>query len=164
MYAQTIHSPLGELTAIADDTHLLLLSFSDSKKLETQKRKLTAKATKELIQQASKPITMIKKELDLYFAKQLTQFKTPLKLIGTKFQQKAWQALQKIPYGETRSYLQEAQTIGKPTAYRAVANANGANPLVIIVPCHRIIAHNGKLGGYSAGLTRKRYLLDHEAT
>ena len=162
LYTQTIHSPLGDLTAIADDTHLLLLSFSDSKKLDAQKRKLFASVSKELIQQPSKPITMIEKELNLYFAKQLSQFKTPIKLIGTDFQQNAWRALQEIPYGETRSYLQEAQAIGKPTAYRAVANANGANPLVIIVPCHRIITHTGKLGGYSAGLTRKQYLLDHE--
>jgi len=164
LYTQTIHSPLGDLTAIADDTHLHLLSFSDSKKLGAQKRKLFSNTSKELIQRSCKPIAMIEKELNLYFEKQLTTFSTPIKLIGTEFQKKAWQALLKIPFGETRSYLQEADAIGNPTAYRAVANANGANPLVIIVPCHRIIAHNGKLGGYSAGLERKKYLLTLEMT
>ncbi len=162
LYTQTIRSPLGDLTAIADNTHLLLLNFSDSKKLDTQKRKLFGSISNELIQRSCKPIATIEKELNLYFTKQLTQFNTPIKLTGTEFQRKAWRTLQEIPYGETRSYLQEAETIGKPTAYRAVANANGANPLVIIIPCHRIIAHNGKLGGYSAGLERKEQLLTLE--
>lgn len=74
----------------------------------------------------------------------------------------AWQALTLIPYGETRSYAQQAQSLGKPTAYRAVANANGANSLSIIIPCHRIINSSGNLGGYGGGIARKQWLLEHE--
>ncbi|AFD19879.1 methylated-DNA--protein-cysteine methyltransferase [Rickettsia slovaca str. D-CWPP] len=73
-----------------------------------------------------------------------------------------WQELMNIPYGETRSYLNQAKVLGKPNSYRAVANANGMNQLAIIVPCHRIINSNGKLGGYGRGLHRKKWLIEHE--
>lgn len=79
--------------------------------------------------------------------------------IGTLFQQKVWQALLQIPYGETISYAELAQRIGQPTAYRAVANANGKNPIALIIPCHRVIASDGGLGGYTGGVAIKRQLL-----
>ena len=82
--------------------------------------------------------------------------------LGTPFQQSVWRALQQIPYGQTISYAQLAQNIGKPTAYRAVANANGKNPLSIIIPCHRVVASDGSLGGYTGGLDKKRILLSIE--
>ncbi len=82
--------------------------------------------------------------------------------MGTQFQQTVWQNLLKIPYGQTRAYLELAQTIAKPKSCRAVANANGANRLVIIIPCHRVITVNNKLGGYNGGLERKIWLLNHE--
>ena len=162
-YTHSINTPLGELTAIADETHLHLLAFSDSTKLDTQKKKLFRGTSPKLIQKANQPILMIQHELNLYFSKNLTIFTTPIQLTGTNFQKKSWQALINIPYGKTQSYLDEAKAIGNKKAFRAVANANGANPLVIIVPCHRIINHNGKLGGYSAGIKRKEGLLDHES-
>lgn len=100
--------------------------------------------------------------MELYFSGKLRQFNTPTHLIGSPFQKKAWLALIDIPYGETRSYLQQAKVIGNPSAYRAVANANGANQLAIVVPCHRIINANGELGGYGGGVNRKQWLLEHE--
>ncbi|MBP2280830.1 methylated-DNA-[protein]-cysteine S-methyltransferase [Psychrobacter sp. PL19] len=79
--------------------------------------------------------------------------------LGTEFQQKVWRALQKIPYGQTISYAKLADNIGQPTAFRAVANANGKNPFSVTIPCHRVIASDGKLGGYTGGLDKKEYLL-----
>ena len=86
----------------------------------------------------------------------------PTAWLGTPFQHTVWHALQTIPSGETRSYADIAKAIGQPSAYRAVARANGANQLALIVPCHRVINHNGGLGGYGGGLPRKGWLLEHE--
>ena len=94
----------------------------------------------------------------LYFDGKLTEFKTPLFFLGSPFQQQVWETLQKIPSGETRSYLEIAKAIEKPLACRAVARANGANQLAIVVPCHRVINTNGDWGGYGGGLARKKWL------
>lgn len=83
-------------------------------------------------------------------------------MLGSDFQKKVWQELLKIPHGETRSYAAQVAAMGLPTAIRAVPNANGANQLAIIIPCHRIINSNGALGGYGGGLARKEWLLQHE--
>ena len=99
-----------------------------------------------------------------YFAGLPTDFASlPLDLQGTTFQLKVWEKLQKIPWGTTISYQELANRLGKPKAARAVGQANGANPLPIIIPCHRVIAADGSLGGYSSGLDRKRWLLRHES-
>ena len=101
-------------------------------------------------------------ELEEYFNGRLREFKTPVHFVGTAFQQRVWKSLCTIPYGETGTYAQQAQVIGRPFAYRAVANANAANHCAIIVPCHRIIKSNGDLCGYAGGVERKRWLLAHE--
>ena len=102
-------------------------------------------------------------QLDQYLAGERQQFDMTLDWsLGTAFQQSVWRALQQIPYGQTISYAQLAQNIGKPTAYRAVANANGKNPFSIIIPCHRVVASDGSLGGYTGGLDKKRLLLGIE--
>lgn len=110
----------------------------------------------------SEPVKQLMEELTAYFSGKLTTFATPLHIIGTPFQKRVWQELQKIPYGETRSYQEIALALDKPTAYRAVAQANGANPLAIVIPCHRVIYKGGALGGYAGGLEQKRGLLDLE--
>jgi AraC family transcriptional regulator, regulatory protein of adaptative response / methylated-DNA-[protein]-cysteine methyltransferase len=110
----------------------------------------------------TEPIVSVQQECEDYFNGTLKQFTTPLHFLGTPFQQSVWQALQDIPYGETRSYADLAGVIGNPKAHRAVAGANHANPFTIIVPCHRVIYADGSLGGYAGGLTRKQWLLDHE--
>jgi len=101
-------------------------------------------------------------QLQAYFAGQLRRFQVPLDMQGTGFQQRVWRQLETIPYGETRSYLQIATAIGAPKAVRAVGAANGANPIPIIVPCHRVIGASGKLVGYGGGLPLKKRLLELE--
>jgi methylated-DNA-[protein]-cysteine S-methyltransferase len=107
-------------------------------------------------------LTGVRKELDEYFAGRLRKFTTPLVFEGTPFQNQVWKELCKIPYGETISYLDLANRIKKPTAVRAVGMANGANPIAIIVPCHRVIGSNGSLTGFGGGLSTKRALLELE--
>ncbi len=101
-------------------------------------------------------------ELRAYFAGELRTFSVPLRLSGTDFQQRVWAALRAIPFGQVRSYGQIAAAIGKSGVARAVGMANARNPVAVIVPCHRVVAAGGRLGGYSAGLWRKRWLLRHE--
>jgi AraC family transcriptional regulator of adaptative response/methylated-DNA-[protein]-cysteine methyltransferase len=108
------------------------------------------------------PIDRIEAELTEYFAGRRTRFHTPLVRIGSPFQNAVWDALMAIPPGETRSYGALARAGGRPQAVRAAAAANGANPLAIVVPCHRAISADGTLGGYGGGLARKQWLLDHE--
>ncbi|WP_104695104.1 methylated-DNA--[protein]-cysteine S-methyltransferase [Helicobacter salomonis] len=102
------------------------------------------------------------KALENYFRGTLYRFDLPLDLIGSSFQKQVWQALQSIPYAQTRSYAQIAAQIAKPKAYRALGNANHANPCPIVVPCHRVVRANGELGGYGGGVKIKAWLLDHE--
>lgn len=101
-------------------------------------------------------------QLDAYFAGELQEFDLPLRLSGTEFQRRVWNALRTIPYGETRTYGEIAQQIGAPTAFRAVGLANGHNPIAVIVPCHRVIGANGSLTGFGGGLERKSALLELE--
>ena len=106
----------------------------------------------------------VESELKEYYLGKRKEFSIPLILIGTDFQKKVWKELLQIPYGKTISYLQEANNINKPKAFRAVANANGKNKISIIIPCHRVIANNGTLGGYGGGLDKKQYLLNLESS
>ena len=105
----------------------------------------------------------VMKQLKEYFDGERYQFDLPLAPEGTSFQLEVWRALEEIPYGETVSYLDVAKRIGKPAAVRAVGAANGANPIPIVIPCHRVIGHNGKLTGYGGGLEKKQYLLSMES-
>ena len=104
-------------------------------------------------------VRQAEQELREYFAGRRRTFTVKQDLEGTEFQRKAWQAMRKIPFGETISYGDQARKVGKPKAYRAVGSANGKNPIPIIVPCHRVLASDGSLGGYSLGLSMKRRLL-----
>ena len=103
-----------------------------------------------------------KKELDEYFAGDRMNFSIPLHPVGTAFQLQVWRALLEIPYGETRSYMEIAQTIGNPKGIRAVAQAIGANGINIIIPCHRVVGADGKLVGYAGGMEKKEWLLNLE--
>ena len=102
-------------------------------------------------------------QLDAYFDMRLRQFDLPLEPRGTEFQRRVWDSLRTIPYGDTMSYAELARRIDHPKAVRAVGAANGRNPLMIIVPCHRVIGADGSLTGFGGGIERKRWLLDHEA-
>ena len=107
-------------------------------------------------------IQTARQQLEEYFAGKRRRFTLPLAPKGTAFAQKVWRALQDIPYGETRSYLQIAQAVGNPRACRAVGMANHRNPIMVIIPCHRVIGSDGSLTGYAGGLEMKRYLLQLE--
>lgn len=157
-----IDTPLGPMIAIADDEALFLLEFMDRRALEKEIENLRKKTNSAIIPGRSAPLAQIEEELKSYFAGELKQFTTPYKTVGTAFQQKTWRALCKIPYGTTRSYLEQANIVGNSKAVRAVARANGANQLAIIIPCHRIINTSGEVGGYGGGIGRKKWLIEHE--
>lgn len=157
-----LSTPLGPMLAIADEHALYLLEFAERRNLERELKQLPIKSGAIIIPGRTRHIDSIEQELALYFAGTLKKFKTPVHLLGSPFQQNVWRTLMTIPYGHTASYAQEAITMGKPSASRAVANANGANQLAIIIPCHRIINSNGNLGGYGGGIARKQWLLNHE--
>ena len=110
----------------------------------------------------AKPFAETRRQLEAYFAGELTEFDLPLNPRGTEFQKQVWQELQNIPFGVTISYGDLAERIGNPNSSRAVGAANGRNPISIIVPCHRVIGSNGKLTGYGGGMERKEWLLAHE--
>jgi len=157
-----IDTPLGPMIAIADDTSLYLLEFSERRGLEKELQKLYAKIQPTIEPGETPALSLIEKELKLYFEGSLKTFQSSFYLMGTPFQKQAWDALCKVPYGETRSYGQQAKNIGNPLGHRAVANANGMNQLAIIIPCHRIIRTNGDIGGYGGGINRKKRLIEHE--
>lgn len=160
--ASWIDTPLGPMIAIADEHALYLLEFVDRRGLEKEIEKLRKKLLLGIIPGSTFPIHSIKKELNEYFEGKLHIFKTPIANLGSPFQKEVWEQLKKIPFGTTQSYQDLAISIGKPYAYRAVARANGANQLAIIIPCHRVINTNGELGGYGGGIVRKQWLLNHE--
>lgn len=161
--ASWIDTKLGPMIAIADEAGLYLLEFVDRRGLEREVERLRIKTKAAIIPGITDPIKSITLELESYLEGKLKEFNTPLHLLGSPFQKLVWEELMRIPYGQTRSYMAQAVSIGKNKAYRAVANANGANQLAIIIPCHRIINSNGDLGGYGGGITRKKWLLEHEA-
>ena len=153
---------LGPMIAISDDDVLYLLEFVDRRGLEREVERLRLKTKSAIIPGNTQPINSIREELNLYFEGRLTKFKTPLLLLGSPFQKHVWDQLRKVPYGKTCSYLDIARSVGKPSAFRAVAQANGANQIAIVIPCHRIINTNGDLGGYGGGISRKEWLINHE--
>lgn len=161
--ASWIDTPLGPMVAIATDKFLYLLEFVDRRGLEKEIERLRKKTKFPIIPGKTAPIEQIENELENYFSQKITEFKTPLFLLGSPFQKRVWEELVKIPKGETRSYAEIAKAIGKPSAFRAVALANGANQIAIIIPCHRVINSNGDLGGYGGGVQRKEWLLKHES-
>jgi AraC family transcriptional regulator, regulatory protein of adaptative response / methylated-DNA-[protein]-cysteine methyltransferase len=160
--AAWLDTRLGPMIAIADDNGLYLLEFIDRRGLEREVERLRKKLRTAIIPGETSVIKSIESELTHYFEGKDLVFNTPIHFTGSPFQKMVWERLRKIPPGETRSYLEIAKSINMPTACRAVAQANGANPLVIIVPCHRVINTNGELGGYSGGVVRKQWLLEHE--
>ena len=157
-----ILTPLGPMLAGASEDGICLLEFVDRRMLETQLKRLNRLLKAEIVPGFSKHFEALNTQLEEYFSGRRREFDLPLVLAGTSFQQKVWAGLQLIPYGSTRSYKEQAEIIGQPSAVRAVARANGDNRIAIIIPCHRVIGADGKLVGYGGGLWRKQYLLNHE--
>lgn len=155
-------SPLGPLLLGATTTGLCLLEFTDRRMLETQFTTLKRRFACAIVPGTNAHVERAQSELREYFDGARRVFTGPLVAPGTPFQERVWAELQRIPYGETRSYEDLARSIGRPTAFRAVARANGTNRIGIVIPCHRVVNKSGELGGYGGGLWRKRKLLELE--
>lgn len=161
-----VHTPIGMMLAIfslnKNNHQLCLLEFIERKMLPNE---LTQIQQEKFCQFVFNPsvVSDLQTQLAEYFAGKRQQFDIALDTVGTQFQQDVWQTLQSIDYGKTISYQDEAEQMGKPTAMRAVANANGKNKISIVIPCHRVIRKSGDLGGYGGGLWRKRFLLELES-
>jgi methylated-DNA-[protein]-cysteine S-methyltransferase len=149
-----VRTPIGELVVSGNDESVTEVL------LDKPGRKVTVSSAR---RSRRGPVFDAARQLDEYFAKKRTTFDLPLSLSGTEFQEQVWLALAEIPYGETISYAELARWVGRPQAFRAVGQANGANPIPVILPCHRVIAADGTIGGYGGGLPMKRVLLALEA-
>lgn len=145
----TIETPLGNATIIGDSNGIASVSITNTRN--------------EISEHIPENLLDCVTQLKSYFSEDLKQFNLKLNPSGTAFQKKVWQQLQQIPFGKTCSYLDLSKQLGDQKAIRAVANANGKNPLWIIVPCHRVIGSNGSLTGYAGGLHRKQWLINHES-
>jgi len=155
-------SPVGELMLGSYDDKLCLVDWNTRKQRERLDRRLQKALNAEYVEGTSKVIEETILQLKAYFSKKRKDFDIPLLLTGTDFQKSVWNALMQIPYGETASYLEQARSIGNEKAVRAVASANGANAISILIPCHRIIGSDGSLTGYAGGLDVKKKLLSLE--
>ncbi|MEO0530207.1 MAG: methylated-DNA--[protein]-cysteine S-methyltransferase [Planctomycetota bacterium] len=158
----TLASPLGPLLVAADDEHVYLVEYAAEERAVQQLARVAKRVGRPCEPGRTDPVNHLAVELAEYFAGDRPEFTVPVRPLGTPFQEQVWQALLRIPAGETRSYAAIAREIGEPTATRAVGTANGANPISILVPCHRVVRTGGALGGYGGGSDRKRWLLDHE--
>ncbi|MGH7256587.1 MAG: methylated-DNA--[protein]-cysteine S-methyltransferase, partial [Nitrospirales bacterium] len=157
-----LRSPLGPLVAGATAQGVCVLEFTDRRMLEAQLATVCRLVGGRVVPGSNEHLERLRVELAGYFAGSLQRFSVPLVYPGSPFQRQVWEHLLQIPYGETRSYGELAIALGVPTATRAVGRANGLNRISIVIPCHRVINKNGKLGGYGGGLRRKQFLLDLE--
>jgi methylated-DNA-[protein]-cysteine S-methyltransferase len=151
-HRKTIETPIGRLALVASPAGLAAVLWESDGPDRVRLPALEDCATHAVLDEAER-------QIGDYFAGRRREFDLPLAPRGTEFQQRVWQALREIPFGETRSYGQIAERIGQPTAVRAVGAANGRNPLSIVAPCHRVIGANGDLTGFAGGIETKRFLL-----
>jgi methylated-DNA-[protein]-cysteine S-methyltransferase len=156
VYFCSCESPIGHLLLVASDRGLRELLFDFDRK-----RLVKARMNPEMIE-SDAALAEVRRQMDEYFAGTRREFTVPLDLHGTDFQLRCWNALLQIPYGETRSYGDQARAVASPRGFRAVGMANHDNPVAIIVPCHRVITSDHKLGGYGGGLDVKEKLLELE--
>jgi AraC family transcriptional regulator, regulatory protein of adaptative response / methylated-DNA-[protein]-cysteine methyltransferase len=156
-------TPVGEMIAAANDTHLLLFEFARPGRRDAQLERVKRAFNCDFETGDSPVFDKLRVQLDEYFRAGRTAFDIPLDTPGTPFQMLVWNELQRIPVGTTTTYKRVAEAIGQPSAVRAVANANGDNRIAILIPCHRVIGSDGSLTGYGGGLPNKKKLLDLEA-
>lgn len=158
-----IDTPLGAMIAAAVDEGLVVLDFADRRAARTALRNASRRLRAMPTVGHDPHLDTLRTQLDEYFAGARTTFGLPLAPRGTAFEESVWSWLRTIPPGQTRTYAEGATAVGRPQAVRAIGRANGANPLAIIVPCHRVIGSDGDLTGYGGGLWRKRALLELES-
>lgn len=159
----TYASPCGELLLGEYDGRLCLCDWMRQDRGEVNSHRIGERLGISCQIGTTKFLKQVEKELDDYFSGQRTEFDVPIYLVGTEFQMEVWEKLVDIPYGSTISYSELAKMIGRPRSVRAVANAVGANPISIIVPCHRVVGSDGSLTGYAGGLPAKQTLLALES-
>ena len=162
IFTTHISTPIGEMVSAATDKGICLLGFYESKKIDRQLMSLGSYFQKEIIPGKNIHLLRLDDQIQKYFNKESQSFKLPIDLAGTKFQISVWNALMEIPYGTTISYFKLSEKLGNTKAIRAVANANAANKIAIIIPCHRVVGSDGNLTGYAGKLWRKKHLLNHE--
>lgn len=155
-------TPLGEMICVTDQARLHLLEFVERAVLGAELRRLSRAVQRRLGAGRTQMTARVETCLAAYFAGESPVFDLPLALHGTAFQRRVWDELMRIPAGHRISYRELAHRIGRPSAVRAAAGANGANQIALVIPCHRIVGADGALTGYGGGLWRKQALLDHE--
>ena len=167
---RVIDTPIGPLTLVADAIGLRAVTWPDEDGTrvglggQLGGSEATGQSSASAGQRAAvATLDATEAQLRQYFAGERQAFDLPMHLVGTDFQQDTWRSLAQIPYGQTVSYGEQAERLGRPTAVRAVGAANGRNPLSIVLPCHRVVGANGDLTGFAAGLDTKRWLLAHES-
>jgi AraC family transcriptional regulator, regulatory protein of adaptative response / methylated-DNA-[protein]-cysteine methyltransferase len=160
--ADWIETPIGPMLTVVDEHALHLLEFADRPALPTELKRLKTRNSSGIALGRNAVTEQITAEIDGYFKGAIAPFETRLAHHGSGFEREVWQALRAIPVGETYSYSQVARSLDRASAVRAVARANGANQIAIMVPCHRVIGADGSLTGYGGGLWRKQWLLKHE--
>ena len=158
LYRSEFQTPLGRMRAVASDEGVVVCDFDNRRDFDGRLASLNGAAD-----ERNAHLVTLEREMTEYFAATRKAFTVPLRPEGTDFERKAWDYLLTIPFGETRSYGQQAKSIATMEAVRAVGGANGRNFIAIVIPCHRVIAANGDLTGYGGGIDRKRWLLEHEA-
>jgi O-6-methylguanine DNA methyltransferase len=158
---QRFDSPLGQMVMVARNNHIYRIDFETLSYQPFDSKALERKGLR-IVEQETEVLAEAQRQLEEYFGGKRFEFDLPLAPEGTTFQQQAWQALREIPYGETRSYQQQAERLGDARFARAVGHANGRNPISIIVPCHRVLGKNGKLTGFASGVDKKAKLLELE--
>ncbi len=163
MTARWMSTPLGSMIAVARDDRVVMLEFADRRGLMTQLKTLRTRLPGAIIPGSSAVLDRLQAQLAEYFAGKRQRFDVAVERPGTEFQAAVWERLAAIPPGTTSSYAKIARELGRPSAVRAVARANGDNRLAILLPCHRVIGSDGSLTGYAGGLWRKQWLLEHEA-
>lgn len=167
--ATIIDTPIGELLAVGNDKSIYLLQVLKEEFSYAQLKRITDKTRSHVIEGRSKAIDLLERELKDYFNGTLDVFTTPIEMHGTDFQNQVWKQLRNIPFGKQISYAQLADNVksARPKSsaaapVRAVGTANGANRILLLIPCHRVINKNGKIGGFACGIERKQWLLNHE--
>jgi AraC family transcriptional regulator, regulatory protein of adaptative response / methylated-DNA-[protein]-cysteine methyltransferase len=157
-----IESPIGDLIAGATDEGVCLLEYCDTDRSGIEFSDLGNLLDMQIEEGDNEHLVSLRKQLTEYFNGSRKVFTINIVAPGTDFQKAVWKELQEIPFGKTRSYIEQARVLKKPGSVRAVANANGKNRISILIPCHRVIGADGSLTGYGGGLKRKKWLLDHE--
>lgn len=162
IYIDIIETPIGKMLGACNNEGVFLLEFMNNKEINNFIN-IVKNLNIKIINTKNNILDLLNKEIQQYFNLKLKIFSVPLSIYGTKFQKEVWKELQNIKYGTTCSYKEEAVNLNKPHSFRAVANANGKNRIAIIIPCHRVIASNGGIGGYGGGIKIKKYLINLES-